>query len=140
MIAQAGFGLGVFSIPPVLGNESFPSWIRPQVYEGNSLQVLPRYCVVPSTMTKFAIPWSNEGCMLSPSPHIRFSNSVFSPQACGIVVGTGTLTSVIVLQVFTPMLEALTLAGLIGVYAIVSLSGFVFTFIFVKETKDLLLK
>ena len=71
--------------------------------------------------------------------HLILIVSLISPQACSICVGAGTLSSIINVQIFTPMLETFTLLGLVGTYTTVSLFGFIFTLICVKETKDKLL-
>ncbi|XP_064118689.1 facilitated trehalose transporter Tret1-like [Macrobrachium nipponense] len=73
-----------------------------------------------------------------PVPYILsseyFSTSIRS-QASSLCISAGTIFSFLALQLYSPMQELLTQAGLYMVYAFVSVVGFAFSFYAVTETK-----
>lgn len=60
--------------------------------------------------------------------------SLSPPQASGICFSVYTAASFSALQLYTPMREGLTQAGLYGFYACVSAVGIPFTYFFITET------
>ncbi|XP_068217957.1 facilitated trehalose transporter Tret1-like [Palaemon carinicauda] len=56
-------------------------------------------------------------------------------QASSICFSSGTIFAFLALQLYSPMQDAMTQAGLYWFYASISVLGVVFTFIFIKETK-----
>ncbi|XP_068244358.1 facilitated trehalose transporter Tret1-like isoform X4 [Palaemon carinicauda] len=75
---------------------------------------------------------------VNPVPFL-LSNEYFPtfirPQASGICFVVSTLVGSIVLQLYTPMVEGMTEAGVFTFYACSCVVGIPFTFFFIKETK-----
>ncbi|XP_069974197.1 facilitated trehalose transporter Tret1 [Penaeus vannamei] len=75
---------------------------------------------------------------VNPVPHI-LANEYFPTwvrsQASSICISISTMASFVALQVYTPMQDGLTQAGMYGFYAAVCAIGIPYTYFFIRETK-----